>query len=141
MSEKDKAGECQQDTVRIGHKVLDSSSAASDTKLSCSSRRQDCRFDHGSENPGRRGLNEAIVRNIGFGLCGLIPEPVKLLRSFAPRRSGEAVSNPQDNRERNLEIAENEATRERKSDVRLTSWAIGTTIVVALIVLAIFLKR
>ena len=51
------------------------------------------------------------------------------------------MSNPQDNRERNLEIAENEATRERKSDVRLTSWAIGTTIVVALIVLAIFRKR
>jgi len=51
------------------------------------------------------------------------------------------VSNPQDSRKRDLKIAENEAARERKSDVRLTTWAIGITIVVALIVLAIFLKR
>jgi hypothetical protein len=52
------------------------------------------------------------------------------------------VSDPEhDNRERNLKIAENEATRELKSDVRLTSWAIAVTVVVALIVLAIFLKR
>jgi hypothetical protein len=52
------------------------------------------------------------------------------------------VSQPQqDNRHRNLKIAENEAARERKSDVRLTTWAIGITIVVALVVLAIFLKR
>lgn len=47
----------------------------------------------------------------------------------------------QDNRDRNLKIAENEATRERNSDVRLTSWAIGIAVVVALVVLAIFLKR
>lgn len=52
------------------------------------------------------------------------------------------MSDPeQDNRKRNLKIAENEATRELKSDVRLTSWAIGVAIVVALIVLAFFLKR
>ncbi len=52
------------------------------------------------------------------------------------------MSDPEhDNRERNLKIAENEATRELKSDVRLTSWAIAVTVVVALIVLAIFLKR
>jgi hypothetical protein len=52
------------------------------------------------------------------------------------------VNQPQqDNRKRSLEIAENEAVRERKSDVRLTSWAIGLAIVVALVVLAIFLKR
>lgn len=51
------------------------------------------------------------------------------------------MSNSQDNRERNLKIAENEATRERKSDVRLTTWAIGITIVIALVVLAVFLKR
>ena len=52
------------------------------------------------------------------------------------------MSNPEhDDRKRNLKIAENEATRELKSDVRLTTWAIAVTVVVALIVLAIFLKR
>ena len=52
------------------------------------------------------------------------------------------MSDPEhDNRKRNLKSAENEATRELKSDVRLTSWAIAVTVVVALIVLAIFLKR
>jgi hypothetical protein len=57
-------------------------------------------------------------------------------------RSGEAVSDPeQDNRKRNLKIARNEAARELKSDVRLTSWAVGIAVVIALIVLAVFLKR
>lgn len=52
------------------------------------------------------------------------------------------MSQPQqDNRHRNLEIAENEAARERKSDVRLSTWAVGIAVVVALVVLAIFLKR
>ena len=51
------------------------------------------------------------------------------------------MSTPQDSRKRDLKTAENEAARERKSDVRLTTWAIGIAIVVALIVLAIFLKR
>jgi len=61
--------------------------------------------------------------------------------SISPQ-SGKTVNQPeQDNRERSLKIAENEAARERGSDVRLTTWAIGIAIVVALIVLAIFLKR
>jgi len=52
------------------------------------------------------------------------------------------VSDPeQDDRKRNLKIAENEAKRELKSDIRLTTWAIGLAVVVGLIVLAIFLKR
>jgi len=52
------------------------------------------------------------------------------------------VSDPeQDNRKRNLKIARNEAARELKSDVRLTSWAVGIAVVIALIVLAVFLKR
>lgn len=46
----------------------------------------------------------------------------------------------QDNRERDLKIAENEAKRELKSDVRLTTWAIGITVVVGLVVLAFLLK-
>ncbi len=51
------------------------------------------------------------------------------------------MSDPEkDNRQRNLEIAENEATRELKSDVRLSTWAIGIAVVVGLIVLALFLK-
>lgn len=52
------------------------------------------------------------------------------------------MSEPEhDNRQRDLKIAENEASRELTSDVRLTSWAIGIAVVVGLIVLAMFLKR
>lgn len=52
------------------------------------------------------------------------------------------MSDPeQDNRKRNLKIAENEAKRELKSDVRLSTWAIGIVVVVGLIVLAVFLKN
>jgi len=52
------------------------------------------------------------------------------------------VSDPEhDNRKRDLKIAENEATREFFSDVRLTTWAIGIAVVVGLVVLAFFLKR
>lgn len=88
-----------------------------------------------------------------FVLCGLIPVPGTLLAwclrpqtggrwFWALPKSGEAVSDPeQDNRKRNLKIAENEAARELKSDVRLTTWAIAVAVVVALIVLALFLKR
>lgn len=47
----------------------------------------------------------------------------------------------QDNRKRNLEIAENEASRELKSDVRLSTWAIGVAVVLGLVVLAFFLKN
>lgn len=44
------------------------------------------------------------------------------------------------NRKRNQKIAENEAARELTGDVRLSTWAIGMAIVIALIILAIFLK-
>jgi len=51
------------------------------------------------------------------------------------------VSDPTgSNRKRDLRIAENEASRERTSSVRVSTWAVGI-VVVALIVLAIFLKR
>lgn len=46
-----------------------------------------------------------------------------------------------DNRKRNLKIAENEAKRELKSDVRLTTWAVALAVIVALVVLAFFLKK
>lgn len=46
-----------------------------------------------------------------------------------------------DNRKRNLKIAENEAKRELKSDVRLTTWAVALAVIVALMVLAFFLKK
>lgn len=99
-------------------------------------------FDHGSANrPERRLRALAKYRVLDFPLCRVTAVPGKLPRFAALARSGEAVSNPQDNRERNLKIAENEASRERKSDVRLTTWAIGITVVIALVVLAIFLKR
>jgi len=52
------------------------------------------------------------------------------------------VNEPEhDNRKRDLKIAENEATREFTSDVRLSTWAIGIVVVVGLIALAMFLKR
>ncbi len=52
------------------------------------------------------------------------------------------MSDPEhDNRKRNLKIAENEATRELSSDVRLSTWAIGIAVVIGLVVLAFFLKR
>ena len=52
------------------------------------------------------------------------------------------MSEPEhDNRQRDLKIAKNEATRELTSDVRLSTWAIGIAIVIGLIVLAMFLKR
>jgi len=43
----------------------------------------------------------------------------------------------QDNKQRNREIAENEAKREMVSNVRVSTWAIITTIVVGLIVFGI----
>jgi len=43
----------------------------------------------------------------------------------------------QDNKQRNREIAENEAKREMVSNVRVSTWAIVTTIVVGLIVFGI----
>lgn len=45
-----------------------------------------------------------------------------------------------DNRKRNLKIAENEARRELKSDVRLTTWAVVAAVIIASVVLAFFLK-
>lgn len=52
------------------------------------------------------------------------------------------MSDPdRDNRKRNEKIAENEAARGLTGDVRLSAWAIGMAIVIALIVLAIFLKK
>ncbi|MBN9586436.1 MAG: hypothetical protein J0G34_13710 [Afipia sp.] len=44
-------------------------------------------------------------------------------------------------RKRDLKIAENQASRERTSSVRVSTWAVGIVVVVALIALAIFLKR
>jgi hypothetical protein len=46
-------------------------------------------------------------------------------------------SSDQDNKERNREIAENEAKRETVSDVRVSTWAIGVTVIAGLIVFAI----
>lgn len=47
----------------------------------------------------------------------------------------------QDTRRRDQTIAKNEASRELKSDLRLTAWAVGLVVIVGLIVLAIMLKR
>jgi len=46
-----------------------------------------------------------------------------------------------DERKRDQKIAENEASRELASDTRLSVWAIAVVVVVALVVLAFFLKR
>ena len=46
-------------------------------------------------------------------------------------------SSDQDNKLRNREIAENEAKREMVSNVRVSTWAIATTIIVGVIVFGI----
>ena len=46
-----------------------------------------------------------------------------------------------DIRKRNLKIAENEASRELRSDTRLATWAIVAVVVIGLIAFAFFLKK
>ena len=46
-------------------------------------------------------------------------------------------SSDQDNKQRNREIAENEAKREMVSNVRVSTWAIAVTVIVGLIVFGI----
>ena len=46
-------------------------------------------------------------------------------------------SSDQDDRQRNREIAENEAKREAVSSVRVSSWAIVVTIIVGVIVFGV----
>jgi hypothetical protein len=53
-------------------------------------------------------------------------------------------SSDQDNKQRNLEIAENEAERQTVGDVRVSVWAIAVTVIAGIIVFAIawaWLKR
>ena len=46
-------------------------------------------------------------------------------------------SSDQENKQRNREIAENEAKREMVSNVRVSSWAIVVTVIVGLVVFGI----
>ncbi len=46
-------------------------------------------------------------------------------------------SSDQQNKDRNREIAENEARRETVSNVRVSSWAIAVTVIAGVIVFAI----
>jgi hypothetical protein len=46
-----------------------------------------------------------------------------------------------DNKARDLKIAENEASRELASDVRLSTWAIGIAVVLGLAALVFVLMR
>ncbi|MBR1191130.1 hypothetical protein [Bradyrhizobium sp. AUGA SZCCT0160] len=46
-------------------------------------------------------------------------------------------SSDQENRERNREIAENEAKREVVSNVRVSTWAIAVTVIAGVIVFGI----
>ena len=46
-------------------------------------------------------------------------------------------SSDQDNKDRDREIAENEARREAASDVRVSTWAIAVSIIAGLIVFGI----
>ena len=46
-------------------------------------------------------------------------------------------SSDQENRQRNREIAENEAKREIVSNVRVSSWAIAVTVIAGVIVFGI----
>ena len=47
----------------------------------------------------------------------------------------------QENHDRDLKVARNEAKRELVSDIRLSSWAMAIAIVLALIALAFYLMR
>ncbi len=47
------------------------------------------------------------------------------------------MSSPDDNRQRNREIAENEANRQVVGDVRVSVWAIAVTVIAGLIVFGI----
>ena len=47
------------------------------------------------------------------------------------------MSASEDNKQRDREIAANEAERQATSAVRVSSWAIGLTVVIAIIVVAI----
>ena len=50
----------------------------------------------------------------------------------------------QDNKQRDREIAANEAERQTISDVRVSSWAIGVAVVIGVVVVAVvyaWLKR
>jgi len=46
-------------------------------------------------------------------------------------------SSDQDNKQRNREIAENEAKREMVSNVRVSTWAIVVTVVIGIVVFGI----
>ena len=46
-------------------------------------------------------------------------------------------SSDQENKDRNREIAENEARREAVSNVRVSTWAIAVTVIAGVIVFAI----
>ncbi|WP_426436537.1 hypothetical protein [Bradyrhizobium genosp. P] len=54
------------------------------------------------------------------------------------------MSAPEQDKQRNREIAENEAERQVVSDVRVSSWAIAAAVIIGVIVVAIvwaWLKR
>ena len=46
-----------------------------------------------------------------------------------------------DNKERNIEIAENESARQTSGDIRVSVWAIAVTVLVALAVFGWMLAR
>ena len=46
-------------------------------------------------------------------------------------------SSDQENKQRNREIAENEAKREMVSNVRVSSWAIAVTIIIGVVVFGV----
>ena len=53
-------------------------------------------------------------------------------------------SSDQENKQRNREIAENEAERQTAGDVRVSSWAVAFAIIIGVIVVAVvwaWLKR
>ena len=46
-------------------------------------------------------------------------------------------SSDQENRDRNREIAENEAKRQKSSNLRVSAWAIAIVVIIGVIVLSI----
>jgi len=54
------------------------------------------------------------------------------LRKSASMMGNQAMSDAEDNKARNREIAENESERQTASDVRVSVWAIAAAVVIGL---------
>ncbi len=79
---------------------------------------------------------------IGYTTAGWAACPNKRLKSrILGIRSSPVDDQQQENHDRDLKVAQNEAKRELVSDIRLSSWATVIAIMLALIALTFYLMR